>query len=165
MPEIIIRPAIEQDAHDIVRFIRALAVFEREHVEAVKISEQDVSRDGFGPAPRFDALIAEVDGSAVGFALFFPTYSTWEGSAGIHLEDIYVDEHARSLGVGRRLMVALAEIAVERDCARLELAVLDWNPAREFYHRLGMAHMDEWLPYRMEPEQVRALAAEATNSH
>ena len=119
MPEIIIRPAIEQDAHDIVRFIRALAVFEREHVEAVKISEQDVSRDGFGPAPRFDALIAEVDGSAVGFALFFPTYSTWEGSAGIHLEDIYVDEHARSLGVGRRLMVALAEIAVERDCAAL----------------------------------------------
>ena len=164
MSAIIIRPATTADIDTILHFIKSLAAFEREP-DAVKTTPQDLLRDGFGEQSKFETLIAEMDSAPVGFALFFPTYSTWEGSAGIHLEDIYVDEHARSLGVGRRLMVALAEIAVERDCARLELAVLDWNPAREFYHRLGMAHMDEWLPYRMEPEQVRALAAEATNSH
>lgn len=76
------------------------------------------------------------------------------------MEDIFVEEHARMLGVGRRLMAAVADIAVQRGCARIELSVLEWNPAREFYHRLGMTHQEEWLPYRMEPDDVRALAAE-----
>jgi GNAT superfamily N-acetyltransferase len=97
----------------------------------------------------------------VGFALFFPTYSTWEGRSGIHLEDIFVLEHLRGHGVGRKLIAALAEIAVARGCARLELSVLHWNPAREFYHRLGMGHLEEWLPYRLSGEALRALAAEA----
>ena len=103
-------------------------------------------------------MIAELDGAPVGFALFFHTYSTWEGTAGIHLEDIFVEEAARRHGVGKRLMQRLAAIALERGCARLELQVLDWNPARDFYRRLGLEHMQEWLLYRVNGQALRALA-------
>jgi GNAT superfamily N-acetyltransferase len=99
-----------------------------------------------------------MDSAPVGFALFFPTYSTWEGTAGIHLEDIFVEESVRGQGVGEKLMQKLAAIAVERGCARLELQVLDWNPARGFYHSLGMEHMQEWLAYRVSGEALRKLA-------
>ena len=92
---------------------------------------------------------------------FSPTYSTSEGRSGIHLEDIFVEEWARGQGLGRKLMAALAAIAVARGCPRLELQVLHWNPAREFYRRLGMTYMEEWLPYRLAGEELQALAAEA----
>ena len=155
-----IRPATPADVETILGFIKGLAAFEREP-DAVQATRDDLLRDGFGKQPKFEVLIAELDGEPVGFALFFPTYSTWEGRPGIYLEDLFVTEHARGQGLGRKLMAALAAIAVARGCRRLELSVLHWNPTREFYHHLGMAHMQEWLPYRLAGEALQALAAEA----
>lgn len=160
MNKIVIRPATPNDVGTILGFIKALAAFEREP-DAVKATPEDLLRDGFGEQPKFETLIAERDGEPVGFALFFHTYSTWEGRSGLYLEDLFVMEHMRKYGVGRTLMAALAAIAVARGCARFELAVLDWNPAREFYHRIGMHHKHEWLPYRMSGATLQALAAEA----
>jgi GNAT superfamily N-acetyltransferase len=160
MPSITVRPATPADVETILDFIKGLAAFEREP-DAVKTTIDDLLRDGFGEHPKFEVLIAELDGGSVGFALFFSTYSTWEGRAGIHLEDLFVLETARGKGVGRKLMAALAAIAVARGCPRLELSVLGWNPAREFYHRLGMAHLEEWLPYRLSGGALQALAAAA----
>jgi len=157
MSRVAIRPATAADVETILRFIKGLAAFEKEP-DAVKATTADLLRDGFGEQPKFEVLIAEVDTEAVGFALFFPTYSTWEGRQGIHLEDIFVLEQWRGHGVGQQLMVELAKIAVARGCARLELSVLDWNPAREFYHRLGITHQEEWLPYRISGESLQALA-------
>jgi GNAT superfamily N-acetyltransferase len=154
----LIRFATSTDVGTILRFIKGLAEFEHEP-DAVKATESDLLRDGFGPKPKFEVLIAEIEKESVGFALFFPTYSTWEGRPGLYLEDLFVVEHMRGRGVGLALLVGLAAIAVERDCARLELSVLHWNPAREFYHVLGLQHKDEWLPYRISGEALKALAA------
>src|SRR3546814_17450823 len=122
--------------------IRELAEFEREP-DAVKATEADLLRDGWGPSPRFEALIAELDGVPAGFALYFHNYSTWEGRAGIYLEDLYVAERARGHGIGRKLMAALARLAAERDCRRLALRVLEWNPARRFYAGIGLTRTAE----------------------
>ncbi|MBM4256236.1 MAG: GNAT family N-acetyltransferase [Deltaproteobacteria bacterium] len=157
MVHISIRPATAADVETILRFIKGLAAFENEP-DAVKTTTADLLRDGFGEQPKFEVLIAEADTEAVGFALFFPTYSTWEGRAGIHLEDIFVLEQWRSHGVGKKLIIELAKTAVARGCGRLELSVLDWNPAREFYHRLGITHQKEWLPYRISGDALRALS-------
>ena len=124
-----IRTARREDAATILRLIRELAEFEN-LLEQVRASEEDILRDGFGPAPRFECLLAELDGEAVGFALFFYNYSTFEGRAGLYLEDIYISPTARDSGLGRAMMTRLAGIAVERGCARFDLWVLHWNPAR-----------------------------------
>ena len=159
-----VRFATQADVPTILDFIRQLAAFEREP-DTVKTTEADLLRDGFGARPRFETLIAEVAGESgpapVGFALFFPTYSTWEGRPSLYLEDLFVSESARRHGVGRALLAKLAAIAVERDWQRLDLQVLDWNPAREFYARLGLDHLQEWLPYRATGRALRALAAES----
>ena len=157
-----VRFATSADTGTILRFIKGLAAFEHEP-DAVKATESDLLRDGFGPTPKFEVLIAEVEKEPVGFALFFPTYSTWEGRPGLHLEDIFVVEHMRGQGVGLALMMRLAAIAIERDYARLELSVLHWNPAREFYHALGLRHMEEWLSYRISGEALKALAEKGTH--
>src|SRR5205085_715118 len=133
---------------------------EGEPAASVKLTEPDLLRDIFGMTPRAEVLIAERDDAPLGFALFFHNYSTWEGRSGLYIEDLFVEETARGSGVGRALMAAVARLACERGCARVELGVLDWNPAREFYHRLGMRHMAEWLPYRMDGEAVTKLAEE-----
>jgi GNAT superfamily N-acetyltransferase len=158
MSRVIVRSATAADVETILRFIRGLAEFEKEP-DAVKTTTADLLRDGFGEQPKFEVLLAEVDQEPVGFALFFPTYSTWEGRAGIHLEDLFVLEQWRGHGIGRALLVELAKVTVARECARLELSVLHWNPAREFYHRLGIVHQEEWLPYRVSGDALRALAA------
>ncbi len=159
-----VRFATRADVPTILDFIKQLAAFEREP-DAVKTTEADLLRDGFGARPRFETLIAEVAGESgpapVGFALFFPTYSTWEGRPSLYLEDLFVSDSARRHGVGRALLVKLAAIAVERDWQRLDLQVLDWNPAREFYARLELDHLQEWLPYRATGPALRALAAES----
>lgn len=157
MRDLIIRPAIPADVDTILTFIKGLAAFEHEP-DAVKATLDDLLRDGFGDQPKFEVLIAERDGKPIGFALFFPTYSTWEGRSGIHLEDLFVLEEERGKNVGYRLMTALAALAVERGCARLELSVLHWNPARKFYHRLGLTHQEEWLPYRISGKALMKLA-------
>ncbi len=157
MVETRIRWATENDAALIVRYIRALAIFEREAVENVHITEADVRRDGFGPNRRFEVLIAEVDRKPMGFALFFPNYSTWEGKPGFYIEDIFVEEAARGTGIGRRLIAAVAKIAKSRGCARIDLAVLNWNPARGFYHRIGFRHAEPWQIFRLAEANFDAL--------
>jgi len=162
-PETTVRAARPTDAETIIEFVRGLAVFEREQPERVHLTREAIHRDGFGPARVFEALIAEQGGRAVGFALFFPNYSTWEGSAGLYIEDLFVAEEARGTGAGRALLAACARIAHERGWPRLDLAVLDWNPARGFYEALGMRHQQEWLPYRMEADAIALLASEAAS--
>ena len=163
MPEIEIRAATEADAPTILRFIRELAEFEREP-QAVKATEADLRRDGFGPERRFEARIGLVAGVPAGFALFFTTYSTWEGRAGIWLEDLYVTPEARRTGLGRALIADLAALALKRGFRRLDLSVLDWNPARGFYERIGINRLEGGLQYRVTGEALRALAAGAPES-
>ena len=157
MPSITIRPAEASDAATIVRLVRELADFEG-LLEQVRISEADVLRDGFGEQPRFACLLAEVDGAPVALALYFEDYSTFEGRPGIFVEDLYVAEAARGLGIGQQLLARLAQITVERDCRRLDLMVLHWNPARGFYERLGFRPSADWLPYRLSGEALARLA-------
>jgi GNAT superfamily N-acetyltransferase len=152
-----VRAAGPEDVGTILDFVRALARFER-MPDAVSASEADLLRDGFGPEPRFEARIALIDDKPCGFTLFFTSYSTWEGRPGLYLEDIYVVEAARRSGVGRALLADLAKIALERDYRRLDLSVLDWNPARGFYERIGIRHNSGWLPYRISGEMLADLA-------
>ena len=159
MAEITLRFATAADAGTLLSLVRELAIYEKAP-DAVLATEEDFRRHGFGPTPRFEALLAFVGDRPAGFALFFPNFSTWLGKPGLYLEDIFVSEWARKLGVGRRLMARLAAIAVERRWGRLDFWVLHWNPARDFYHRLGFRHMEEWLPYRAEGEALVALAQE-----
>jgi GNAT superfamily N-acetyltransferase len=156
---ITIRFAAPEDAGLVLRLIRALAAYEKAP-EAVVATEADLVRYGFGPDPQFEAILAFVDGEPAGLALFHSRFSTWLGRPGMYLEDLYVTEAARGLGVGRRLMARLAAIAVERGWGRIDFQVLDWNPARNFYHRLGMQHLGEWLRYGANDEALRRLAAE-----
>jgi GNAT superfamily N-acetyltransferase len=159
MPSLVIRTAQPEDAAIIVRLIHELAAYE-DLLEHVRITETDVLRDGFGAQPCFECLLAEVDGEAVGGAIHRPSYSTFEGRPGLYVEDLFVAESARRLGVARTLMARLAAIAQERGCTRMSLAVLHWNPARQFYHRLGFAHIEEWLPYQLSGPALARLAAE-----
>jgi GNAT superfamily N-acetyltransferase len=161
MPSVIIRPAESSDAATIVRLVRELATFER-LADQVRITEADVLRDGFGERRHFECLLVEVEGTAAGFVLFFHTYSTFEGRPGIYVEDLYLAQPARGLGIGRRLLARLAQIALERDCRRLDLSVLHWNPARGFYDRLGFRQRDDWLPYRLTGDALARLAAESS---
>jgi len=153
-----IRPARADDAEAIIDMIKGLAEYEREP-DAVKTTAEDIIRYGFGDMPAFHCLMCLWDDTPVGFALYFFTYSTWEGKPGIFLEDIFIRPEYRRYGAGKALMIRLAKIAVEEGCARFEWNVLDWNsPAIEFYESLGGYHLAEWLPYRMDPTDVKNLA-------
>ena len=160
MGEIVIRAAEPRDVGTLLQLIRELAEFEKLAHE-VRASEADLLREGFGASPRYEALLAEEDGRALGFALYFHNFSPIEGRSGLHLEDVFVRDEARGRGIGRKLMARLAAIAAERNCARLDLSVLHWNPARRFYDRLGMKQMAEWLPYRLAGPGLAQLAEEA----
>ena len=143
-----IRPATPADVPTILRFIRELALYEREP-QAVVATEADLLRDGFGPDPRFRALIADVDGAPAGFALFFTSYSTWRGHHGIRLEDLYVTPELRGQGIGKALLARVAQIAVAEGCPRLEWDVLDWNTsAMAFYRSLGAEPREGWTKFR-----------------
>lgn len=156
-----IRSATPRDADTILRFIRELAAYEREP-DAVEASAEVIAAQLAEEAPPFECLIAELDGEPVGFALFFHTYSTWRARRGIHLEDLWVTPSARQRGVGRALLARLAAVAVERGCARLEWAVLDWNElAMSFYRGLGASALGEWTTWRLSDAPLRALAAES----
>ena len=157
-----IRPATPADVPTLLRFIRELALYEREP-QAVVATEADLLRDGFGPAPRFRALVADVDGAPAGFALFFTSYSTWRGHHGIRLEDLYVTPELRGQGIGKALLARVAQIAVAEGCPRLEWDVLDWNaPAIAVYERLGAHILTEWRIMRLSGDALTALAAQAT---
>ncbi len=153
-----VRQATAGDAGDIVRLVRALAVYAGEPAESVRLTEDIVRRDAFGGQPRFAALLGERDGRVSGLTLYFFSYSTWEGRPSLFLEDLFLEPAARGCGLGRAMMVALARIAREQNCGRLDLSVLEWNPTREFYHRLGIERLETWLPYRMDETAIRHLA-------
>ena len=157
--EIAIRFATPEDAGLVLRFIRELAVFEKAP-GAVVATEDDLRRHGFAPDRQFEAILAFRDGEPAGFAVFHPRFSTWLGRPGMYLEDLYVAEAARGQGVGRRLIARLAAISVERGWGRIDFQVLDWNPARNFYRRLGMEHLGEWLRYGADSDALHRLAAE-----
>lgn len=154
-----IRPATPEDVPLILDLIRALAEYEREP-DAVKTTEADLLRDGFGPQPSFECLIAETSsGEGAGFALYFWNYSTWRGRSGIHLEDLFVLPRFRGLGIGKALLAKVAARAVERGCVRLQWDVLEWNQtAIDFYRGLGARFLDEWRIMRVNDEGIRELA-------
>ena len=153
-----IRPATRKDAALIVELICALAEYEREPQAAV-VSKRDILRDGFGRNPRFHCVIAEWDKKPVGFALWFYNYSTWQGRAGVYLEDLFVYPEFRGKGIGKALLVHLAKIAVKQKCARYVWQVLDWNtPSIKFYESLGATIMKEWLTMRVQGEALKKLA-------
>ncbi|MGI9084148.1 MAG: GNAT family N-acetyltransferase [Aeromicrobium sp.] len=154
-----IREATPHDVPAILGMIHDLAEFEREP-DAVKATPELLHEALFGPDPAASALLA-VDEHAepAGFALWYRTFSTWEGVPGLYLEDLYVAEGQRGSGLGRALLSALARIAVHRGWTRLEWAVLRWNSdAITFYDRLGGRPLDDWLTYRLEDDTLRAMA-------
>lgn len=154
-----LRPATEADFDTIIELIHALAEYEREP-DAVRLDREVLRGHLFGPRPYAEVILAETDtGASAGFALFFHNFSTWEGRPGIYLEDLFVRTELRGHGYGKAMLSELARIAVERDCARLEWAVLDWNePSIQFYKALGAVPMDEWTTYRVTGEALRELA-------
>jgi len=153
-----IRFSTPQDCGTILRFIRELADYEREP-DAVEANEAMLAEALFASPPAAEALIAERDGVAIGFALFFHNFSTWTGKRGIYLEDLYVTPAARGSGAGKALLVHLAGIALDRGCARFEWSVLDWNtPAIDFYRTMGATGMDEWTVQRVAGDALVKLA-------
>jgi GNAT superfamily N-acetyltransferase len=154
-----LRPATPADVPVILQLVRALADYERAP-DAVVATEQDFLRHGFGPTPRFSALLAEEDGEVAGFALWFFTFSTWLGKPGLFLEDLFVRPDLRGRGIGKALVLELARTAVREGCGRFEWNVLDWNqPSIDFYRSLGARQLDQWVGCRLEGDALRALAA------
>jgi GNAT superfamily N-acetyltransferase len=153
-----IRPATPADLPLIAQFIRDLAEYEKLAHE-VRFDEAVLGDRLFGARPYAEVLIGEIDGRPQGFALFFHNFSTFEGKPGVYLEDLFVRPDARGSGLGKMLLAELAQIAIERDCARLEWWVLDWNdPAIGFYKSLGAKPMDEWTTFRVEGDALTQLA-------
>jgi GNAT superfamily N-acetyltransferase len=158
-----IRPATPADVPLILELIRALATYEREP-DAVKTTEADLMRDGFGENPCFECLIAEsAQGEPAGFALYFYNYSTWRGRSGIHLEDLFVLPHFRGQGIGKDLLARVAARAVEQGCVRLQWDVLEWNQtAIDFYQGMGAKFLEEWRIMRVNDQAIHTLADLAT---
>ena len=155
-----IRLATPADLTLIAALIRELAGFEK-LLHEVRFDEAKLAQHLFGARPHAEVVIGEVDGVAQGFALFFHNFSTFEGRPGIYLEDLFVQPAARGAGLGKALLAYLAALAVERDCARLEWSVLDWNaPAIGFYTALGARTMDEWTIMRVDGAALHALGSQ-----
>ena len=153
-----IRPARPEDAAQIHAFIVELAVYERAAHEVVA-SIDDIQDSLFAPNSPTKALMCELDGRPIGYAVYFYSYSTWLGRNGIYLEDLYITPDQRGAGAGKRLLRHIAREAVAAGCGRLEWSVLDWNePAIQFYKSLGAAPQDEWVRYRLEGETLTAFA-------
>jgi len=153
-----VRPALAGDCPIILAFIKQLAEYEKLAHEVVA-TEEKLQQTLFGEQPSAEVIIAEYQGGAVGFALFFTNYSTFLAKPGIYLEDLYVQPEMRGRGFGKQLLSYLAQLAMERDCGRLEWWVLDWNqPARDFYHSLGARSMDDWTVNRISGDSLSALA-------
>ena len=155
-----IRPATRADLPLIAQFIRDLAAYEKLSHE-VRFDEAVLGDRLFGARAYAEVIIGEIDGAPQGFALFFHNFSTFEGRPGIYLEDLFVRPEARGSGLGKALLAYLAKLAVERDCARLEWWVLDWNtPSIGFYQSLGAKLMDEWTVMRVDGNALTQLAGE-----
>ncbi len=154
-----IRPAAPADAALIHRFIGELAEYEK-MADRVLATVADIETALFGPPPRAFCEIAEVDGDPVGFALWFYNFSTFQGRAGLYLEDLYVRPEARGRGAGKALLAALARRCLDEGLRRMDWAVLDWNaPSIAFYDSLGADALDDWITRRLSGEALERLAA------
>jgi GNAT superfamily N-acetyltransferase len=155
-----LRPAKAADCGDIARLVRALAEYEKLAADA-KATADDFRTAMFGDTPRAAAALAIVDGNTVGFALWFYNFSTFQGRAGLYVEDVFVEPAHRGAGIGRAFFRMMAARAVEEGCGRMEWSVLDWNkPAIDFYRALGAEPMSEWTVQRLSGDTLRALAQE-----
>ncbi len=161
MGEITVRLAEKRDVEAVYGLVVELARA-RGMMEKVVSSAADIARDGFGDDPAFEALLAEIDGKAVGLCLFFGSYSTWRGKRGIYVQDLCVAEDARGLGVGDRMLAEVAALGQARGCAYLRLSVDDDNEkAQRFYQRSGLRHSLPERIYVADDEAFVALAARA----
>lgn len=158
-----LRPAEPRDCEDLNRLIAALAAYEKlSHL--VESTPAALRESLFGPRPSCEAVMAERGGRAVGFALFFTTFSTFLCRPGLYLEDVFVEPEHRGAGIGKALLRHLATLAAERGCGRFEWRVLDWNaPSIRFYESLGAEVLPEWQLVRMTRPQFLALAAQGTD--
>jgi GNAT superfamily N-acetyltransferase len=155
---ITVSPALESHIPLILRFIRQLAEYEK--LASKVVTDEALLRESlFGKDPKAEVVIASVGDEPAGFAVFFHNFSTFAGRPGIYLEDLFVEPKFRRKGIGKALLAHLAKLTKERNCARLEWAVLDWNtPAIKFYKRLGADAMDDWTVYRVSGNELDNLA-------
>ena len=151
-----IRPAVEQDAPVLLSLIKELAVFEK-LADRVINSEEAVRETLFGQKTYAEAKIAYWEGEPAGMVIFFHNYSTFLGKPGLYIEDLFVREKFRGRGIGKALFLECARLAKERNCGRMEWVVLDWNPAREFYEKMGAYPLTEWVIYRMDEDSLENL--------
>lgn len=159
MPRLEVRAACPSDVATILRFIHGLAEYERAP-DAVEATEESVRQTIFGDGATVHAVIAELEGKPIGFAVYFFNYSTWQGRNGLYLEDLYVMPEHRGMGAGKALLKRLARIALEKGCGRFEWSVLDWNePSIRVYESIGAKPQTEWVRYRLEGESLRSFAA------
>ena len=159
-----IRPVRPQDVPAAVCMVHELAAYERA-AERCRLTEADLHAALFGPNPALFGHVAhDAHGTAAGLMLWYLNFSTWQGRHGIYLEDLYIRPAARGCGLGAAMLATLARLCVERGYPRLDWWVLDWNPAREFYHRLGAVAMTEWVPYRLTGTALSDAAGSAAGS-
>ncbi len=158
MTGLALREAIPADLPTVLRFVRALAEYER-LADEVRATETDFGEALFGEPRRAYALLAEIGGSAVGFAVWFYDFSTFEGRPGLWVEDVFVDLERRGQGIGRAIFAWLARRALHEGCTRMNWSVLDWNaPSIAFYRGLGAVPQDEWTVQRLSGDALAALA-------
>ena len=162
--KILIRNATSNDLDLLIEFIRDIAEFEGLAHE-VSFTKDELLESMFGNDRTAEAIIAESEGEAVGFAVYFQNFSTFKGKPGLYLEDLFVKPEWRKHGIGRALLVRLAQIAVERGCPRFEWVALDWNQnAIDFYEKLGAKQLNDWRIFRMEGESLAQLAAQVIDN-
>ncbi|XXD08414.1 N-acetyltransferase family protein [Klebsiella sp. R445] len=153
-----IRQARPEDVTTIYDMIYELAVYEKAP-EQVVTTPDEIRDTLFGADSKTEALICEIDGTSVGYAVFFTSYSTWLGRNGIYMEDLYISPEYRGQGAGRAMLKHIAQCAVQRQCGRLEWSVLDWNqPAIDFYLSIGALPQSEWVRYRLDGEALLKFA-------
>ena len=156
-PDAVIRFATQDDVPAILSLIRELAEYER-LLDQVVADEPGLHRALFGTRPYVEALVVTVENETIGFALFFHNFSTFLGKPGMYLEDLYVRPAFRGQGLGKALLTRVAQIAVERDCGRMEWSVLDWNePSIRFYESLGAKPLTDWTVYRVTGDALTSL--------
>jgi GNAT superfamily N-acetyltransferase len=158
-----VRPVRPDDVPAVVALVEELADYEKA-LHEVRLTEEQLTDVLFGPSPALFGHVAEVDGQVAGIALWFLNFSTWRGTHGIYLEDLYVQPQHRGSGLGRELLRTLAAVCVERGYSRLEWSVLDWNtPSIDFYKAAGAVPMDEWTVFRLTDEALNRFAEDRRN--